>query len=458
MKKRITAIITALVLSISAIPVFAQNVTAAEEDIIIIYNGETLLTELAPQNINGRVMVPFRALLEKFGAEVDFEEETRTVKAQRDDISISFSLDDDVIDIDKAGEKSELKMDVPATIYKDRTLVPIRFMSTALGMRVGWDGYFETVFIYDADAYAKTIEERCPNLVNMSELSTKDFNVADYTFRLDLNVEDMAETIIDLSVESDISSLIAGGRMSADSSFDFSVFGDDLGDLRMKDITFGMLMDSDAIYLKTNLFHEVAKLSKYYPEAIGEDFVKKIESIPTGQWYKITLKEIQEEFGLTDSAIEVLKNALSDKEKEDFSKTLSQMFMSEDDINGDEAYALGLYETLFATLDKYVKVSGNASAMEVSFVITSEDLVDICKGFMPNATEETIKEALDGLDVKIDVNSKAKGNTAVSEGNITLNYDGITLNVEIFGTDKLNKNAEPPKIPNNAIDLAEFFY
>ncbi len=43
-------------------------------------------------------------------------------------------------------------------------LVPIRFMSNAFGMQVGWDGDTETVVILDADDYFNEFENSAPNM------------------------------------------------------------------------------------------------------------------------------------------------------------------------------------------------------------------------------------------------------------------------------------------------------
>jgi hypothetical protein len=41
----------------------------------------------------------------------------------------------------------EITLDVKPVIIEGRTLVPLRFVSTALGADVGWDGAKETVTI-----------------------------------------------------------------------------------------------------------------------------------------------------------------------------------------------------------------------------------------------------------------------------------------------------------------------
>ena len=71
---------------------------------------------------------------------------------------------DDTIYVDNNGSESTVQVDTPMIIVDDRTLVPIRFMSNAFGMQVGWDGDTETVVILDADDYFNEFENSAPNM------------------------------------------------------------------------------------------------------------------------------------------------------------------------------------------------------------------------------------------------------------------------------------------------------
>ncbi|MCT4619314.1 MAG: copper amine oxidase N-terminal domain-containing protein [Marinisporobacter sp.] len=83
--------------------------------------------ELAPTIINNRTMVPLRFVAEGLGADVEWIDETKTVKLELDDKKLSFII----------GEKQS-GMDVPAMIKNGRTLVPIRYVSENLGANVLW--------------------------------------------------------------------------------------------------------------------------------------------------------------------------------------------------------------------------------------------------------------------------------------------------------------------------------
>ena len=75
-----------------------------------------------------------RAVFEALGADVDWNGETRTATAVKDDIMIELTIDSDVMT--KSGET--VTLDAPARILNDRTMVPLRAISEALGARVEW--------------------------------------------------------------------------------------------------------------------------------------------------------------------------------------------------------------------------------------------------------------------------------------------------------------------------------
>jgi len=89
----------------------------------------------APVSINGRTMVPIRAIIETMGGNLAW-----TATEQRLDISLkskSLKLWVNKTTADLDGK--DLKMDVPPKIINGRTMVPLRFVSESLGSQVNWD-------------------------------------------------------------------------------------------------------------------------------------------------------------------------------------------------------------------------------------------------------------------------------------------------------------------------------
>ena len=155
--RRITAVLMAVMMVFFlSIASFAEDYSADPtiytEGYHVMLNGEyVVFTDAKPVNKQGRIMVPFRAILEALGAKVDWTDETRPVTAKTDDTFISFRVGQPNIDVTKNGEKSVKVMDVVPYIdpSNDRTYVSTRFVSEALGFTVGWDAEDQTAVIID---------------------------------------------------------------------------------------------------------------------------------------------------------------------------------------------------------------------------------------------------------------------------------------------------------------------
>ena len=100
----------------------------------VFYNGEKIKFDQIPVIEEGRTLVPLRAIFEKLGAEIDWNGDTQTVVATKDDTTISLTINNAVAS--KNGE--EITLDVPAKIVGGRTLVPVRFIADCFGVDVDW--------------------------------------------------------------------------------------------------------------------------------------------------------------------------------------------------------------------------------------------------------------------------------------------------------------------------------
>lgn len=87
-----------------------------------------------PQYINGRVLVPLRGVFEQMGATVNWNPSTRMVTAYRGGSEVDLRIGDRIASVNG----STMNLDVPAMIIGGSTMVPIRFVSEALGAQVGW--------------------------------------------------------------------------------------------------------------------------------------------------------------------------------------------------------------------------------------------------------------------------------------------------------------------------------
>ena len=140
--KKSMAVFMALAMAASTTTAFA-----AESDISVVVNGKRLAFDQNPIIENGRVLVPFRKILEELGCEVGYSdyEDVKTITATKGTKYVYANIGENTMNVD--GET--VKLDVPAQIKNGRTLVPIRAISESFDASVNWDGDTKTVTIND---------------------------------------------------------------------------------------------------------------------------------------------------------------------------------------------------------------------------------------------------------------------------------------------------------------------
>ncbi len=98
-------------------------------------------------NAESRTMVPVRAISEAFGAEVGWDENSRTVTVKKDGVEIKL-----VIDKNEATVNGEVKkLDTCPVIVADRTMVPLRFIGEALSCNVQYASVTKQILIDDSE-------------------------------------------------------------------------------------------------------------------------------------------------------------------------------------------------------------------------------------------------------------------------------------------------------------------
>lgn len=79
------------------------SIAVPEKEITVTVNGDEISFDQPPVIEDGRTLVPVRAIFEALGAEVNWNENTQTVTSQRGDISIHLTIGNN--SMDKNGEK-----------------------------------------------------------------------------------------------------------------------------------------------------------------------------------------------------------------------------------------------------------------------------------------------------------------------------------------------------------------
>ncbi len=109
----------------------------------VMINSKLQSLDQPPILKGNRTMVPLRGIFESLGAQVHFDQNTGHITVTKEELTIKLKLNSKSVEIN-----GKIKtIDVPAFTENDRTLVPLRFISEAIGADVKWDGVQNTVFI-----------------------------------------------------------------------------------------------------------------------------------------------------------------------------------------------------------------------------------------------------------------------------------------------------------------------
>ncbi|MBQ2942149.1 MAG: copper amine oxidase N-terminal domain-containing protein [Clostridia bacterium] len=133
---KMTSLILTMILLISSVSFAADNIKVMLDD-------EYIKFDVEPQIVDGRTMVPLRAIFEAMGAEIYWDEETKSVTAIREETIVIAKIGEKTLHINE----DTVKMDVAPLIIEGRTLVPARFISEAFGCDVAWAGEERCVYI-----------------------------------------------------------------------------------------------------------------------------------------------------------------------------------------------------------------------------------------------------------------------------------------------------------------------
>lgn len=122
MQKKISIILSLLI----AIFILTPTSSSAEEDTKLL--GGAVIEK-------GRTLLPLRSIFEALGATVDWNQETKSIKAKNENITIELTLDSKNVKVNGLTKT----LDVPAKLVVNKTMVPVRFVSESLGAEVSWD-------------------------------------------------------------------------------------------------------------------------------------------------------------------------------------------------------------------------------------------------------------------------------------------------------------------------------
>lgn len=115
----------------------------ANDSIKLKVNGIDITAVAEPLIIEGRTMVPVRAIFESLGSEVSWDSETKTITGKNTKAEVIMQIGSRNFFVNGI----EKKMDSAPVIIDGRTLAPARYVAESLGFEVDWDSSSRTVNI-----------------------------------------------------------------------------------------------------------------------------------------------------------------------------------------------------------------------------------------------------------------------------------------------------------------------
>lgn len=153
-------ILSALLVIVMLFSVMVFPVSASSKEITVYLDAVKIAFDVKPQIINGRTMVPIRAIFEKMGASVDWDANTRTAICKKGNKVVTMTVDSRDMYID--GQVT--KMDVSPVVIGGRTLAPARYVAEAFDANVQWSAKNQMVVICSKDVYAYADYPDIPDL------------------------------------------------------------------------------------------------------------------------------------------------------------------------------------------------------------------------------------------------------------------------------------------------------
>jgi len=143
-------LLVSLIISFAFILWINPNVFA-NSSISLIVDGIDITDSAEPVIKNSRTLVPLRVVAEQLGAQVTWNNDDRSVKIIKNDMTVLLRIDSCLIEYENK-EKTYNLSDIAPQIIGNSTFVPIRLVSNALGVGINWNNDTRTVYVDSSEA------------------------------------------------------------------------------------------------------------------------------------------------------------------------------------------------------------------------------------------------------------------------------------------------------------------
>ncbi|WP_225999211.1 stalk domain-containing protein [Paenibacillus sp. BJ-4] len=147
-----------VLLALLAVSLLQANSSYAESvplnPVTTVYvNDRPLQLAAQPLLLGGTTLVPIRQLFEAQGAGLSWDGTSKTVTATKGNTVLTYRIGE----LSATLNGNPLSLNVPGQIIKGNTMVPLRFVSEALGSTVKWDAPTRAIRIVSRDDFFTTV-------------------------------------------------------------------------------------------------------------------------------------------------------------------------------------------------------------------------------------------------------------------------------------------------------------
>ncbi|MEN6326639.1 MAG: copper amine oxidase N-terminal domain-containing protein [Syntrophomonas sp.] len=121
------------------------SIRAEDSEIKVLVNGKAVVSDAPAMNVEGSVMLPFRAILNAIGvadSEIEWDDKSKTMEIKHNKKYVFLAIGNRGVVVDQ----SMTMLNTAPMINQGRTMIPVR-MVEAFGASVQWDGNTNTVTI-----------------------------------------------------------------------------------------------------------------------------------------------------------------------------------------------------------------------------------------------------------------------------------------------------------------------
>ena len=420
------------------IMLISPNPVEKPDTITVVLNGETIdFTDDAgnkvdPQIVNSRTMVPVRKIFEVLGATIEWDGTTQTVTATTEEKIMKLQINNNVAVVTTGEETEELKLDSAPVVIDGRTLVPVRFISETLGLKVGWDDATQTVIIMDTGIILEVIKRDAPTFYAMITEEYIPVKTAEMDFDVNgtLKYTHTEDKSNNSNVKFALTGLIKVAEKAIGLDLDYKVTG--------KGAIYDMMKESGLEKATMETIVDIENPAVYIKSSLIESEVGK-------KWVKETYEDIEEAMDMT--ALEQMQVSADPEER--LQDAIDAMFdlITITPTTYQEAEMLTTLVCMFIN-DDYLTVSGRTSKT-YKYEISVKDVEEILSSM--GLGELGLSEIFN--NTKLTFTSKyADGiNTEATLGlNLDMEYDDEIIDLDMTITGKMNKVNEnvTVKIPS----------